>query len=206
VPDWDRNSTQLQKNLETVAEAVRDHAHARREPSIDQARQWHKGIMTGLQVPPPARSSWVGHFRGESGPEAIHIYVGGGEGIDPSRVADELSRFEERLRAAVSYLDEKIPPGTLPNTATLEMVLRLMGWVHGEWARIHPFANGNGRTARLWANWVAMRYGVPPFVRLRPRPEGAAYAAAATQAMDGNYEAMIPVFHSMLQQFLNEER
>ena len=134
----------------------------------------------------------------------VRVQVGGHEGTAPSRVADELSRFEEGLKAAVHHLDEQIPPATLPDTESLDMILLLMSWVHGEWVRIHPFANGNGRIARLWANWVAMRYGVPPFVRLRPRPEGAVYVAAAAQAMDGNYEAMLSVFRGMLQQFLNE--
>jgi hypothetical protein len=78
-----------------------------------------------------------------------------------------------------------------------------MSWAHGEWARIHPFANGNGRIARLWANWIAMRYGVPPFVRLRPRPEGTSYADAAAASMRGNFEAVVPVFRDMLEEFLH---
>ena len=48
----------------------------------------------------------------------------------------------------------------------------LAGGAHAEWVRIHPFANGNGRTARLWANYLLVRYGLIPVVRLRPRPEG----------------------------------
>ena len=31
--------------------------------------------------------------------------------------------------------------------------------------------NSNGRTARMWANSLAMRYSLPPFVHLRPRPD-----------------------------------
>lgn len=58
-------------------------------------------------------------------------------------------------------------------------MLTLCAYAHGEWIRIHPFANGNGRTARLWANWCALRYGVPPFVKLKPRPEGDLYATAS---------------------------
>ncbi|MBA3961352.1 MAG: Fic family protein [Chthoniobacterales bacterium] len=73
-----------------------------------------------------------------------------------------------------------------------------MSWAHNEWARIHPFANGNGRTARLWANWIAMRYGLAPFVRLRPRPAGMAYAEAAAAGMAGQSDAMVPVFRDML--------
>ena len=64
----------------------------------------------------------------------------------------------------------------------LDAVLDLCAWAHAEWVRIHPFANGNGRAARLWANFIAVRYGLPPFVRLRPRPDGG-YAEAGMKAM-----------------------
>jgi len=67
--------------------------------------------------------------------------------------------------------------------------------------RIHPFANGNGRSARLWANFIAMRYGLPPFVTLRPRP-GNDYGAAAAAAMDGNWEPTEQVFRVMLRDAL----
>jgi Fic family protein len=82
-------------------------------------------------------------------------------------------------------------------------VLTFMSWAHGEWARIHPFANGNGRIARIWANWIALRYGMPPFARLRPRPAGVAYANAAAASMAGNHEAMIPIFRQMLEETLD---
>lgn len=72
-----------------------------------------------------------------------------------------------------------------------------------EWVRIHPFANGNGRTARLWANFLAMRYGVPPFVRLRPRP-GAGYGEAGAKAMQGDWKPTAAVFRRLLDDFLNE--
>jgi hypothetical protein len=76
-------------------------------------------------------------------------------------------------------------------------VLSLMSWVHNECVRIHPFATGNGRIAQVWANWVAMHYGLPPFVRLRPRPSGDGYARAAGAAMSGQVFAMVPAFLDM---------
>ena len=84
----------------------------------------------------------------------------------------------------------------------LAAVLDVCGWVHAEWVRIHPFVNGNGRTARLWANYVAMRYRLPPFVRLRPRPEADAYAHAGIEAMNGNWKPTAEVFRVMLGEFL----
>ena len=74
---------------------------------------------------------------------------------------------------------------------------------HAEWVRIHPFANGNGRTAQLWANNIALRYGVPPFIRLRPRPNSG-YAAAGDKAMQGDWKPTAVVFRRLLDDFLAE--
>jgi len=81
-------------------------------------------------------------------------------------------------------------------------ILRLMAIAHGEWVRIFPFANGNGRTARLWANWVAARYGLPVFVQVKPRPAALLYAGAAMASMRGDHSAMTTVFHDMLRQYI----
>jgi hypothetical protein len=63
-----------------------------------------------------------------------------------------------------------LPTGQEPDADQLAAVIDLCARVHAEWVRIHPFANGNGRTAHLWANCILMRYGLPPFIRFRPRP------------------------------------
>lgn len=36
--------------------------------------------------------------------------------------------------------------------------------LHGEFVKVHPFINGNGRTARLLLNFELMKYGYPPIV------------------------------------------
>ncbi len=82
------------------------------------------------------------------------------------------------------------------------MVLSTAALLHAQWVEIHPFANGNGsgngRTARLLANYVLMRYGIPPFVRLRPRPAGDAYADASRRApCYGEYGPTIALFYEM---------
>ncbi|MBI3490264.1 MAG: Fic family protein [Acidobacteria bacterium] len=76
----------------------------------------------------------------------------------------------------------RTPVGVDLDTDGLAAVIDLAAWAHAEWVRIHPFANGNGRTARVWANWIFVRYGFPPAVRLRPRPESG-YGAACARAM-----------------------
>jgi hypothetical protein len=85
----------------------------------------------------------------------------------------------------------------------LAAVIDLCAWVHAEWVRIHPFANGNGRTARLWANSLAVRYGLPPFIRLRPRPN-AGYGDAGAKSMQGDWKPTAVVFRRLLSDFLAE--
>jgi Fic family protein len=66
-----------------------------------------------------------------------------------------------------------------------------------------PALNGNGRTARLWANSIALRYGLPPFVRLRPRPDNG-YGEAGVKAMRGDWKPTAIAFRRLLNKFLNE--
>ena len=108
-----------------------------------------------------------------------------GEGTPARQVSGELRSFERSLRQAVGALDKQIPSGQKPaDENELLAVIELAAIAHGEWVRIHPYANGNGRVARIWANWVAIRYGLPPFIRIKPRPAGLLYQQAAHESMD----------------------
>ncbi|MBI4167360.1 MAG: Fic family protein [Candidatus Aenigmarchaeota archaeon] len=42
--------------------------------------------------------------------------------------------------------------------------IELASWLHNQIAQIHPFTDGNGRTARLLMNWALHRAGFPPAV------------------------------------------
>ena len=105
-------------------------------------------------------------------PRRRRFWVGTKEGVAPAKVARELAAFEARLQRIVAALDARCPTGTKLDADGLAAVIDLGAWAHSEWVRIHPFGNVNGRTARIWANYLFMRYGLPPVVRLRPRPDG----------------------------------
>ncbi len=156
--------------------------------------------MKGLRATDPR---YVGAFRGEPGLEITGVEIGDYSGAHPANVAEELKRFEEILQALVAHLDKKLPFGKELNEAETLEVLNVCAWAHAEWVRIHPFANGNGRSARLWANFLATRYGLPPFVRLRPRPDGG-YENAGVQAMQGNWKPTAAVFLEQLNLFLEK--
>jgi hypothetical protein len=200
MSDWDANSPELQRNLREVLLEIRNQPIARRIPAIEDIREWQRLTMCGLTVGDPR---YIGAFRGEKGLEDVEVKVLNNFGVPAKRVTQALKAFERHLQARVLVLDQALRPGIPPNAAQLQAVLELCAWAHAEWVRIHPFANGNGRTARLLANGLAMRYGLPAFVRLRPRPAANEYAKAGEQAMRGNWKPTVHVFIVLLNQILS---
>ena len=110
--------------------------------------------MRGLTGP---RREYVGRFRGEVGLEGVEVEIAGVRGTPAVEVANELSIFECKLRAAVVVLDAQYPEADDLDDDGLLAVIELAAWAHADWVRIHPFANGNGRTARFWANYIFVR-------------------------------------------------
>jgi hypothetical protein len=129
--------------------------------------------------------------------------IGGRRGVVSTEVAGELKKFESTLQALVANLDSAVPAGQELAADELAGILDLCAWTHAEWVRIHPFVNGNGRTARLWANSLAKRYGLPGFVRLRPRADEG-YTQAGIKAMQGDWKPTAVVIRRMLDDFLDE--
>lgn len=202
MADWDEDSARLRRNLTHILGEIAQCAEQRVPPTIEIARRWQNLSMKGLDA---GDARYVGAFRGELGLERIQVRIGAHHGAPPAKVAEELRQFESKLQAAVARLDQALSAGQELNADQLAAVIDLCAWAHAEWVRIHPFANGNGRTARLWANFLALRYGLPPFVRLRPRPDDG-YQAAGEQAMQGRWKPTATVFRRFLRRFLEEFR
>ncbi len=187
-------------NSQLVLRDAASSALLRDVPSVALAQAWHRGFYEGCNIPVPY---YAGEIRDsdDSFPELIdyEVRVGVYAGVPARQVPQNLSRFEIQIQAAVAALDRQLVTGQTPGDAgSLGSALILAASVHGEWVRIHPFANGNGRTARVWANWSLLRYGLPPVVRLRPRPAGDAYAQAARASMTGNHTPMAGVLNTMI--------
>lgn len=144
------------------------HSAKQRDPlSRDLACGWHRTMVATIVVTPPDTGgrlrdpSW---FKGE-------VQVGGLPGVPTPDINSAIDEFESTYATRIRDLDERISLGTGPqDVERVEEALRLAAEVHGEWVRIHPFCNGNGRMSRLWCNWVLIRYGIRPLVRPTPRP------------------------------------
>jgi hypothetical protein len=198
---WDEDSRRLFENLTAVLDESGLHAQSRKAADAETMRLWHARTLRGLRAP---TREWVGCYRGSECAADVEVFVPqtNGQrcyGSPASRVRDDVAAFVAGINCAVAILDTDIPPKQVPsNLETLEAVIALSASAHARWIRIHPFVNGNGRTARLWANWVAIRYGLPRFVSLRPRPAGDDYADAGRLALcSGDPTRTVDVFRAM---------
>ncbi len=192
-------------NAAALGPHIESQARTRRRPSLALAIEWHRRLYDGAYVPDP---DYVGNVRDS---DARHpclvdyeVAVGSMPGVRAAEVPAALEAFIESVRRVVATLDRSVPARTVPTGASeVRAIVRLCAYAHGEWVRIHPFANGNGRTARLWANWIAVRYGLPPFVRVKPRPGHTLFAGAAAKSMAGDHGATEALFLEMLNEALS---
>lgn len=191
----------IEANVRRVLTEIARTSNQRKQPTIAQAKRWHRDLYQGIPRP---FDYYAGEIRDSDQrfPELIdyEVRVGPNPGVRCELVPSALEQFQARAQAVTARLDAVIAAGAEPHTLTsvqLHGVLTLCAILHGEWVRIHPFANGNGRTARLWANWAALRYGLPPFVTIKPRP-GQPYGAAAMASMRADHRVTVAVFDQML--------
>ncbi len=207
----------IRDNISEVLAVLRQQAADRPAVNLNTIRQWHERLYRGCTVPVPG---YVSHFRGDpTVPELVGYEVAIGSLPDgsPERVgvwstwlADELSSFEAEFKTGLAHVDRLVPPLQRPSTdADLGAVLALAAGGHGEWIRLHPFANGNGRLARLLVAFVCLRYSLPVFLNVKPRPYDPTYAIAARASMGlppdftGDHAPTVAVFAHLLRAALD---
>lgn len=190
----------IAQNTAAVAQTVKGQAAARVAPTLALAADWHRSIYRGVPLPVPY---YTGEIRDTDPlfPELIayDVVVGGLPGVRHTDVPAALATFEAAMHTLCGRIEVHIAVGAKPSSpAALAAVVRFAAFAHGEWVRIHPFANGNGRIARCWANFVALRYGLPAIVAIKPRPAALLYGQAARASMLGNHGPTGALFAALL--------
>jgi fido (protein-threonine AMPylation protein) len=206
-PAWeeDTDCPRAREQLERVLRGVVTD-DCRMLPSEEMAKAWHRALFDGL-VPHP---DYLGNFRNVEKTtwclQGYDVRVGGIRGVSYQRVLEDLAAFFGEFRSRVVALDLRWQEGEDEvSIDDIDGVVELAAWAHGEWVRIHPFANGNGRTARLWANYAFRRYGLLPIVVVRPRPDEP-YGIAARASMElGNHGPTKQLFWELLIRSYQEE-
>ena len=203
-PDWNEDNPadlpRIIANIRDLWPAIEADAIARPAPSLAIALEWHRRIYDCVAVP---YLDYVGQVR-DSDPHHpclvdYEVSVGTARGVRARDVPAALDAFVRAVTTVVTALDTAVRPGVVVSSPpAVAAIVRLCASAHGEWIRIHPFANGNGRTARVWANWIAVRYGLPPFVRIKLRPDAVLFTGAAEMSMRGDHRPTEAMFASML--------
>ena len=191
--DWPGDLARIQQNAAALIRSIAHKAHDWSVvPGAREVLDWHIQLYQSCRVPV---AGYVGHFRGDpSVAELIGYEVGVGRlqsdglpekvGVYSTDLAVQIPALIAQIQAGIRHLDSVLEPGQRPvTTEAVEAVVLLAARVHGEWVRLHPFANGNGRTARVWANFIALRYSFPAFVSVKPRPAEAVYGRAGQASM-----------------------
>ena len=225
APSWQddnpNNLSLIQSNANQLISELHASAAERIMPTPDELCRWHARLYAGCDVPV---AGYVGHFRGDPVVrELVDYEVGLGAplkdgnlekmGVWASRVNEEMTAVLAGLHAVFAELDVRLPVGQPPGTADeILQVSSFAALAHGECLRVHPFANGNGRIARLLVAFICMRYAVPMFLHIKPRPEGEDYVRASRDSMGrppdfvGNHTTTTAVFAHLLADELASER
>ena len=188
--DWDEAGTKSSKRARNQREAALALVikERRKLPRIKLMKDAHRIMFKGI-----APADEIGDFRDQDQvPKALReVNVGVGKllGADYKKVLDEVADFEKEFRKRTKGCDSVWSSlGKSKSGYALDQIVKLAAWAHGEWVQIHPFINGNGRTSRLWMNYVITRYGMEPLAIIRSRPDSP-YGEAAAQSMK---KAIIP--------------
>jgi Fic family protein len=117
---------------------VEDIAKNKEEFSQQQIKNIHRLVLKGIN------DEYAGVYRNED------VIIAGAEHIPPShmKLIDEMEQFIKW------YYNEST------NLHPIERAAR----VHVDLVKIHPFIDGNGRTARLLLNLELMKEGYPPII------------------------------------------
>ncbi len=113
----------------------------------------------------------AGHTRGPIPDIPANNSFGFRRGIEYERVPDSLTKLDQYLVTLLDQLDGFAQSTDPTRQRFRRNVLEAGSVVHCEIVRIHPFVNGNGRTARLCINYFLVRYGLRPIPIERPKDE-----------------------------------
>ena len=185
-PPWREHpadSMTIANNIATLDATIASSKGSRERFTLDIPRSWHTEIHRDCRhIPIP---SYVGNYRGSDDPflREYGVRFGPFLGSPPELVQDALDAFAKSLETALSRLDGTMPSPTEATPSRINSAIECVARHYADWLKIHPFADGNGRTARILANWILARYWQPIVLPGRPPVDRAGLIAATTPAL-----------------------
>lgn len=170
------------KNHAVALDYIKDLVHKdRQQITQDDILKIHSLILQGIDDPN------AGRYRN------VPVRIAGSRVVLPNhmKVPDLMDSFSDWLKEASG-----------------EPLIKLAADAHYKLVTIHPFVDGNGRTARLLMNLILMQAGYPPAV-IRPE-ERHEYITSLESAqlggtLDAFYGVIFDAINSSLDVYLGEE-
>lgn len=154
------NEEELQKReavgVIRASRFVRKYAHSHNAITVQVVRDIHKEIFKD------AWSDIAGEYRNEEMSITDSDLLLPHHSDVPARMVELNLELQEKLRdmgnaeGDISEVNHNMDQAT----ESIDQVVRLAAWLHHQITFVHPFREGNGRTARLAANLILERYGL----------------------------------------------
>jgi len=171
------------KNLSEAIDYLESLVKDNSEPIMERnIREIHKLVLKGID------NENAGSYR------KVEVTIGGSEHKPPGHesVPAQMEAFTEWLKN-ISCPSESASPMDGITSAVA---------AHAWFVTIHPFIDGNGRTARLLMNLILMRYGVP--IAIVTRDDRERYYEALAEADGVNLSLFLSLIIECLEESLDE--
>jgi Fic family protein len=188
-----RNKQELQKReaagVIRASRFIRRYARSHKPITVDTFRNIHKEIF---------KDAWP-EIAGVLRQQDEDVKITGSSHLPPhwSEVSNLMHKFDTELPKQLESL--KFAEGQLfheyigeAQIDAIQKILEVTAWVHYKVTYIHPFREGNGRTARLAANLILERYGLVGISpKIAPKNKDRYRQALAQIDKVGDYEPLI---------------
>lgn len=182
----------LRASLREALKAIRD---SRSVDLLADTRPLHRRLFHDFC--PLGFEYFAGHYRGEDfrclKHYGVQISSDPRVGIEPHRVPGKMARFGAEIRSGMVGIDSvaRLPDSQVRPAEKLANAVAFASRIFVDFLTVHPYANGNGHTARLLLTGLLMRYGY--LLRgfpVDPRPPDPPYSELIRRYRDGQTELL----------------
>ena len=200
-PTWTKNPLPSQNSsfhcaCQTAYAQLKDDVHDNAYVFTEIIELWHY-ILFHQFVP---LAYYAGYHRRDDPDRpclGINVKVNGMPGSAFLQVRRDLTELFGRVRATI--VEFELSWHIYSQTERAKRLSILLGYLVGQFVKIHPFINGNGHVSRmLWA-WGLSRFNVSVQARICPRPDPP-YSNLMKKSMEGDFmPLMIYILRHLLE-------
>jgi fido (protein-threonine AMPylation protein) len=192
-PKWDDDrpsAGQLQTFIDDLESCLAESVEICKSgtPSAANLKKWHKKIFAKM-VP---LYYYAGNFRQPDHKKKClekDVDVAGQRGTPFRFVPLHVENYEKKMHEQFQQLEKEWP--RLSGAERVQRLAFAIAFGVGQFIRIHPFLNGNGRISRIVWNSLMQKYELKKRIRIFPRPDGSEYSECMAASMRGDFSLLI---------------